>query len=270
MTLLSLSGVAPPRNGGYAARQAPGLLDDGLRSGLRGHSRRPQLLSLHALHQNGTTVTTDCGRSLEKFGWYHEVAAPGQAPAHFGCYRATKAKAQRVAPRALELATHASGPLGGVPRSAAWLADAPRAVQDSRSDAVRYFGLPAAFDWSDKTAAAPRGRVEPVRDQLTCGSCYAFAGTSMLAARARVRSDRLNAENLMLSPQDVVSCAGYSQVSTLYNDCSKIVSATRIADDFTRALLENRNHFSAQQMWQALALLLLPSDLPTERNTNDG
>jgi C1A family cysteine protease len=226
----------------------------------------------HFMHytQNGTTVTTDCGRSLEKFGWYHEVAAPGQAPAHFGCYRATKAKAQRVAPRALELATHASGPLGGVPRSAAWLADAPRAVQDSRSDAVKYFGLPTAFDWSDKTAAAPHGRVEPMRDQLTCGSCYAFAGTSMLAARARVRSDRLNAENLMLSPQDVVSCAGYSQVSTLYNDGSQIVSATRIADNFTRALLENRNHFSAQPMWQALVLLLLPSDLPTERNTNDG
>eukprot|EP00966_Prymnesium_polylepis_P257063 5938184-Prymnesium_polylepis.1 len=40
-----------------------------------------------------------------------------------------------------------------------------------------------------------------MRDQLTCGSCYAFAGTSMIAARARVKSNALNDVNLMLSPQ---------------------------------------------------------------------
>ena len=46
-----------------------------------------------------------------------------------------------------------------------------------------------------------------MRDQLTCGSCYAFAATAMLESRVRV------AKNIseFISPQDVVSCNPYSQ-----------------------------------------------------------
>ena len=91
----------------------------------------------HFMHyeSNATATTTDCGRSLADFGWYHDVAAPGLAPAKFGCYRATKKT--DVAPRVVERARHGSGRLGGVPRSAQWLADAPRARRDERPDAVK-------------------------------------------------------------------------------------------------------------------------------------
>jgi len=81
-------------------------------------------------------------------------------------------------------------------------------VADARPDAVKYAGLPAAFDWGN---VSDTSYLEPMRDQLTCGSCFAFAGTSMLAMRARVLSPSLNEANLMLSPQSVVSCSGYAQ-----------------------------------------------------------
>ncbi len=166
----------------------------------------------YAVDPASGNVTSYCGRSRAGYGWAHDApAAPGAAPANWQCYNATKRDGDAAR---REHAPAAHGPhklLGGVPRARAWLADRPRAVRDARPDALKYAGLPAAFDWSDATDAAPDGRVEPMRDQLTCGSCYAFAGTSMLAARARVRSDRANRANLMLSPQSVVSCSAYSQ-----------------------------------------------------------
>lgn len=49
--------------------------------------------------------------------------------------------------------------------------------------------------------------VVPVRDQLNCGSCYAFAAVDMIGSRLRV--NRLS--NEILSPQQIVSCSQYSQ-----------------------------------------------------------
>jgi len=99
----------------------------------------------------------------------------------------------------------------GVARHEAWVRDMPRAVADVRPDHVKYAGLPVSFDWTDATSVAPSGFIEPMRDQLTCGSCFAFAGTSMLASRARIKNATHNTNNLMLSPQAVVSCTGYAQ-----------------------------------------------------------
>ena len=133
-------------------------------------------------------------------------ATPGSAPANWQCYLAKKQGGAAI--RHYVAAAHDPGRLLGVPRSEHWLADQPRAVPDARPEAIKYAGLPAAFDWSNVTGAS---FLEPMRDQLTCGSCFAFAGTSMLAARARVRNASWNAANLMLSPQAVVSCSGYNR-----------------------------------------------------------
>ena len=145
----------------------------------------------------GQNVTTDCGASLRNYGWAHDVPAkPSAAPLNWQCYVASKQGGAAV--RHQLAAAHGPGPLLGVPRSEVWMAERPRAVRDDRPDAIKYAGLPEAFDWS---ATHGTSFIEPMRDQLTCGSCYAFAGTSMIAARARVKSNALNDVNLMLSPQ---------------------------------------------------------------------
>jgi len=163
-----------------------------------------------AYSQNGSDVVTDCGKSLQNYGWVHDAAsAPGVAPSNWQCSRA--AKTGSAALRHHTLPAHGAGRLLGVPRHEAWLRDMPSAVRDERADEVKYAGLPAAFDWSDATSAAPGGFIEPMRDQLTCGSCFAFAGTSMVSSRARIKNATLNAANLMLSPQAIVSCTGYAQ-----------------------------------------------------------
>jgi hypothetical protein len=129
--------------------------------------------------QSGGAVTTDCGASLREYGWVHDVPAPGAPPTNWACYVATRQGAPRV--RRDAVAAHGPGRLLGVPRSATWLADRPRAVADARPDAVKYAGLPAAFDWGNVSETS---YLEPMRDQLTCGSCFAFAGTSSACTHA--------------------------------------------------------------------------------------
>jgi len=169
----------------------------------------------HFMHYetNGGSVTTDCGRSLKGFGWVHDAPAKeGAAPQNWNCYVATKVGASSSVRHHAAAAHGPSALMGGVPRHETWMREMPRARPDDRPDHLKYAGLPASFDWSTATADAPDGFLEPMRDQLTCGSCYAFAGTSMLAARARIKSPHAyNAHNLMLSPQAVVSCTGYAQ-----------------------------------------------------------
>ena len=161
---------------------------------------------MHYTTDASGNVTTDCGRSLADFGWAHDVPTPGRSPENWACFTASKTANGPL--RSAAPARHGSGRLLGVPRSDVHLADAPKAVRNHPSE---YEGLPDSFDWSDKTEKAPTGRIEPMRDQLTCGSCFAFAGTTMIAARARVKSDAANDANLMLSPQSIVSCTGYAQ-----------------------------------------------------------
>lgn len=65
--------------------------------------------------------------------------------------------------------------------------------------------LPKHFDWRDKD----KEFVSPVRNQQSCGSCYAFASTAMFEARLRVQSN-LSVKTI-LSPQEIVDCSAYSQ-----------------------------------------------------------
>jgi len=66
--------------------------------------------------------------------------------------------------------------------------------------------LPENFDWRNISG---QNFVSPVRDQGSCGSCYSFSATAMIEARLRVMSN--NSQQVVLSPQDVVSCSEYSQ-----------------------------------------------------------
>uniref|UniRef100_A0A915K5N2 Peptidase C1A papain C-terminal domain-containing protein n=1 Tax=Romanomermis culicivorax TaxID=13658 RepID=A0A915K5N2_ROMCU len=65
--------------------------------------------------------------------------------------------------------------------------------------------LPTSFDWRNISGVS---YVSPVRAQLTCGSCYAFASMAMLEARYRIRSN--NTRQPIFSPQDVIECSEYS------------------------------------------------------------
>jgi len=66
--------------------------------------------------------------------------------------------------------------------------------------------LPDSFDWRNVSGV---NYVPQVRDQGSCGSCYAFSSMGMLEARLRIRTG--HTRNYTLSPQDVVSCSPLSQ-----------------------------------------------------------
>ncbi|CAL8077025.1 unnamed protein product [Calicophoron daubneyi] len=68
--------------------------------------------------------------------------------------------------------------------------------------------LPEEFDWRFPKDGRP-SPVTPVRNQGTCGSCYAFASLAALEARIRLRSNFTHQP--ILSPQDVVECGHYSE-----------------------------------------------------------
>ncbi|GAB6025551.1 hypothetical protein CHUAL_011282 [Chamberlinius hualienensis] len=66
--------------------------------------------------------------------------------------------------------------------------------------------LPEYFDWTNHNG---QNFVTPVRDQLGCGSCYAFSATAMVESRLKVITN--NTVNYIISPQDVIECSEYSQ-----------------------------------------------------------
>lgn len=78
----------------------------------------------------------------------------------------------------------------------------PNINGDSAADA-----LPAQWDWRDVNGV---NYVGPVRNQGSCGSCYAFAAVGMLEARSNIAL-KLPQPSITLSPQSVVSCNPYSQ-----------------------------------------------------------
>ncbi|CAI5773428.1 dipeptidyl peptidase 1 [Podarcis lilfordi] len=66
--------------------------------------------------------------------------------------------------------------------------------------------LPESWDWRNVNGV---NYVSPVRNQASCGSCYAFASMGMLESRIRILTN--NSQTPTLSPQQVVSCSQYSQ-----------------------------------------------------------
>ncbi|XP_064632562.1 dipeptidyl peptidase 1-like isoform X2 [Lineus longissimus] len=66
--------------------------------------------------------------------------------------------------------------------------------------------LPESFDWRDMNG---QDFVSPVRNQASCGSCYAFASLAMNECRLRVMTN--NTVQVTFSTQDIVECSPYSQ-----------------------------------------------------------
>ena len=66
--------------------------------------------------------------------------------------------------------------------------------------------LPDFFDWRNVSNV---NYVSPIRNQGQCGSCYSFASMAMLESRLRIATG--NKLQVVLSPQDVVSCSEYAQ-----------------------------------------------------------
>ena len=81
----------------------------------------------------------------------------------------------------------------------------PKTAPVSKRDLEAVKDLPEDFDWRDVSG---NGYVSPIRDQGTCGSCYAFGSMAMLEARFRILS---NSSMHILSTQEIVSCSEYSQ-----------------------------------------------------------
>lgn len=66
--------------------------------------------------------------------------------------------------------------------------------------------LPSSFDWRNVNGV---NYMSPVRNQQSCGSCYAFAAMGMNEARLRIKTN--NTKQTIFSPQDIVECSQYSQ-----------------------------------------------------------
>lgn len=145
-------------------------------------------------------VTSFC-RSVS-LGSYHEVPQDGILPKVWGCYKATSegGKSTRTHSAPVRPAWTTTGLRLPAPELRTRM---PNAVKDTRPDVEKYrhqdgTPMPESWDWDTEWKV-----VELMRDQLTCGSCYSFAGTSMLATSGRMQG----LENLYLSPQEIVSCA---------------------------------------------------------------
>merc|ERR1711981_811099 len=63
--------------------------------------------------------------------------------------------------------------------------------------------IPQSFDWVDLNMTSP------VKNQGSCGSCYAFASVGMFESRARVQTN--GAWQPLFSEQAILSCSQYSQ-----------------------------------------------------------
>lgn len=66
--------------------------------------------------------------------------------------------------------------------------------------------LPDSFDWRNVGGVS---YVSPIRNQGSCGSCYAFASAGTYEARLRVLSNNTRVD--VISTQAIVSCSPYSQ-----------------------------------------------------------
>merc|ERR1712142_798301 len=82
----------------------------------------------------------------------------------------------------------------------------PRSAPVTARDAALAILLPHAWDWRNVDG---KNYVSPIRNQGTCGSCYAFASMALLEARLRLLSN--NTVTPVFSTQDVVECSDYSQ-----------------------------------------------------------
>ncbi|XP_038674159.1 dipeptidyl peptidase 1 [Scyliorhinus canicula] len=98
-----------------------------------------------------------------------------------------------------DLVKRAGGQNSKVPRH-------PRPMLASEEVQKLAVSLPESWDWRN---VAGVNYVSPVRNQGSCGSCYAFSSMGMLEARIRIQTN--STQTPILSTQQIVSCSRYSQ-----------------------------------------------------------
>jgi len=86
----------------------------------------------------------------------------------------------------------------------------PKPSQSQDTDGLlksnSYGFVPESWDWRNVDGV---NYVPKVRNQGSCGSCYAFASRGMLEARLNILTK--NTLNVSLSPQDIMDCSNLSQ-----------------------------------------------------------
>lgn len=92
---------------------------------------------------------------------------------------------------------------GGVKSS---LLSRPPAAKITEKDVELASSLPDSWDWRNVGGV---NYVSPIRNQGSCGSCYAFSSMGLLEARVRILTN--NTHTPVFSPQDIVECSDYSQ-----------------------------------------------------------
>ncbi|MFH1506220.1 MAG: C1 family peptidase [archaeon] len=89
-------------------------------------------------------------------------------------------------------------------------------IEANRDDSENYKGtrynLPDEFDWRDQHG---QDYVSPIRDQQSCGSCWAFATQAVLEANANIFYNNPDLD-YNLSEQDLVSCFAGDGCSGIY------------------------------------------------------
>ena len=76
----------------------------------------------------------------------------------------------------------------------------------TEADLLAAKALPEEFDWRNVDG---KDYVSPIRNQASCGSCYAFGTLAMFEARVRILTN--GTKTPVFSTQDIVSCSEYSQ-----------------------------------------------------------
>eukprot|EP00768_Dysnectes_brevis_P007229 gnl/Dysnectes_brevis/602_a666_3810.p1 GENE.gnl/Dysnectes_brevis/602_a666_3810~~gnl/Dysnectes_brevis/602_a666_3810.p1 ORF type:complete len:429 (+),score=131.28 gnl/Dysnectes_brevis/602_a666_3810:55-1341(+) len=152
--------------------------------------------------EDDSGVTTNCSKTLGGRSTYHEDMV---LPREWGCIYGEKTdnhvvrhtpihheEGKRWSTTRLEHSRRTTIPLRKAPKS-----------KEDKSFRNNY---PTSFDWRDIDG---QDYVGDIRDQLNCGSCFAFGTVRSMESRIRVASD--NEYQVFLSPQDVVSCSSYSE-----------------------------------------------------------
>ncbi|KAL7721274.1 Cysteine proteinase 3 [Entamoeba marina] len=66
--------------------------------------------------------------------------------------------------------------------------------------------IPESVDWREENV------IPPIRDQASCGSCYAFGSVGALESRLLIKgSNKYTADNIDFSEQQIVSCSEQSK-----------------------------------------------------------